>query len=217
MINGILGKKLGMTQVFTPTGEVVPVTVVEAGPCVVTQVKTKDNDGYEAVQLGFNEGKHLSKPERGHLEQQGRAQQAKLPMLTNLREIRVEKAGEHKVGEKIDASMFKPGDVVDVIGVSKGKGFAGVVKRYHFAGGPKTHGQSDRHRAAGAIGSGTTPGRVYKGKRMAGRMGTDRVTVQNLKVVESDAGRNLILIRGSVPGGDNALLLIKKAVKLKKG
>ena len=131
--------------------------------------------------------------------------------------MHVEKAAEHKVGEKVDASVFKAGDVVDVIGVSKGKGFAGVVKRHHFAGGPKTHGQSDRHRAPGAIGSGTTPGRVYKGKRMAGRMGTDRVTVQNLQIVEADADRNLILIRGSVPGGVNGLVLIKKAIKLKKG
>jgi large subunit ribosomal protein L3 len=213
MIKGILGKKVGMTQVFASTGEVVPVTVVEAGPCVVTQVKTKENDGYEAVQLGFEEAKNLSKPEKGHLEQQARAEQVKLPMLRNLREVRVEKAAEHKVGEKVDASVFKAGDVVDVIGVSKGKGFAGVVKRYHFAGGPKTHGQSDRHRAPGAIGSGTTPGRIYKGKRMAGRMGNDRVTVQNVKVVEADPERNLILIRGSVPGGANALVLIKKSVK----
>jgi large subunit ribosomal protein L3 len=213
MIKGILGKKLGMTQVFASTGEVVPVTVVEAGPCVVTQVKTKENDGYEAVQLGFAEAKKLSKPEKGHLEQQARAEQVKLPMFRNLREFRVEKAAEHKVGEKVDASAFKAGDIVDVVGISKGKGFAGVVKRYHFASGPKTHGQSDRHRAPGAIGSGTTPGRVYRGKRMAGRMGNDRVTAQNVKVVEADAERNLILIRGSVPGGVNGLVLIKKSVK----
>jgi large subunit ribosomal protein L3 len=213
MINGILGKKVGMTQVFAPTGEVVPVTVVEAGPCVVTQVKTKDVDGYEAVQLGFEETKRLNKPEKGHIEKQGRESQAKLPMMRNLREVHVEKAAEHKVGEKVDASVFKAGDIVDVVGVSKGKGFAGVVKRYHFAGGPKTHGQSDRHRAPGAIGSGTTPGRVYLGKRMAGRMGNDRVTVQNVRIVEADPERNLILIRGTVPGGVNGLLLIKKAVK----
>jgi large subunit ribosomal protein L3 len=213
MINSILGKKVGMTQVFTSTGVVVPVTVVEAGPCVVTQVKTAEADGYDAVQLGFEESKRLNKPERGHLEQQGRSQQARLPMLRNLREVRVAKSAEHKVGEKVDASAFKAGDVVDVVGVSKGKGFAGVVKRHHFSGGPKTHGQSDRHRASGAIGSGTTPGRVLKGKRMAGRMGGGRVTVQNLKIVEADAQRNLILIEGSVPGGVNGLLLIKKALK----
>lgn len=213
MINGILGKKVGMTQVFAPTGEVIPVTVVEAGPCVVTQVKTKDTDGYDAVQIGFQESKHLSKPERGHLEQQGRREQTKLPMMRRLHELRTARATEHKVGEKVDASVFKAGDFVDVVGVSKGKGFAGVVKRYHFAGGPKTHGQSDRLRAPGAIGSGTTPGRILKGKRMAGRMGNDQVTVQNLQIVEADASRNLILIRGSVPGGVNGLVLIKKALK----
>jgi large subunit ribosomal protein L3 len=213
MINGILGKKVGMTQVFASTGEVVPVTVVEAGPCVVTQVKTAEADGYDAVQLGFEESKHLNKPERGHLEQQGRGQQTRLPMVRHLREVRVDKSAAHKIGEKVDASLFKAGDIVDVVGVSKGKGFAGVVKRYHFSGGPKTHGQSDRHRAPGAIGSGTTPGRILKGKRMAGRMGGDRVTVQNLKIVEADAERNLLLIEGSVPGGVNGLLLIKKAVK----
>lgn len=213
MINGILGKKLGMTQVFAPTGEVVPVTVVEAGPCVVVQVKTKENDGYEAVQLGFDETKRLSKPEKGHIEQQARAAQAKMPMMRHLREVRVDAASAHKVGEKVDASVFKSGDVVDVVGVSKGKGFAGVVKRHHFSGGPKTHGQSDRHRAPGAIGSGTTPGRIYKGKRMAGRLGNEQVTVQNVKVFEADPARNLILIRGTVPGGVNGLLLIKKAIK----
>jgi large subunit ribosomal protein L3 len=213
MINGILGKKVGMTQVFAPTGEVIPVTVVEAGPCVVTQVKTKATDGYDAVQIGFEESKRLNKPERGHLEQQGRREQTKLPMLRRLHELRTAQATEHKVGEKVDASVFKAGDVVDVVGVSKGKGFAGVVKRHHFSGGPKTHGQSDRWRAPGAIGSGTTPGRILKGKRMAGRMGNDQVTVQNLQIVEADPSRNLILIRGSVPGGANGLLLIKKALK----
>lgn len=213
MINGILGKKLGMTQVFAPTGEVIPVTVIEAGPCIVTQIKTTETDGYEAVQLGFEETKRLSKPEQGHLEQQGRAHQTRLPLLRHLRELRVEKAAEYKVGEKVDVSVFKAGDFVDVVGISKGKGFAGVVKRHHFAGGPKTHGQSDRWRAPGALSSGTTPGRILKGKRMAGRMGNERVTVQNLLVVEADPSRNLLLIRGSVPGGPNGLLLIKKALK----
>jgi len=202
-----------MTQVFAPTGEVIPVTVVEAGPCIVTQVKTLEADGYEAVQLGFEETKRLSKPERGHLEKQGRAQQTRLPLLRYLRELRVEKAAEHKVGEKVDVSVFKAGDFVDVVGISKGKGFAGVVKRHHFAGGPKTHGQSDRWRAPGALSSGTTPGRILKGKRMAGRLGNDRVTVQNLQIVQADASRNLLLIRGSVPGGPHGLLLIKKALK----
>lgn len=213
MINGILGKKVGMTQVFAASGEVVPVTVIEAGPCVITQIKTKELDGYDAVQLGFDESKHLSKPERGHLEQQGRTQQTKLPMVRNLREVRVDKTDDHKIGEKVDASVFKAGDWIDVIGISKGKGFAGVIKRHHFHGGPKTHGQSDRHRAPGAISSGTTPGRILKGKRMAGRMGSDRVTVQNLRIVEADADRNLLLIRGSVPGGVNSLILIRRAIK----
>ncbi len=215
MINGILGKKVGMTQVFSATGEVVPVTVVEAGPCVITQIKTTESDGYEAVQLGFAATRRLSKPERGHLSKQGRQHQERLPMLRHLRELRVARASQHKVGETVDVSLFKAGDYVDVIGVSKGKGFAGVVKRHHFAGGPKTHGQSDRHRAPGAISSGTTPGRIYKGKRMAGRLGQDRVTVQNLQIVQADPQRNLLLIRGSVPGSANSLLLIRKARKSK--
>lgn len=207
MINGIIGKKVGMTQVFAASGEIVPVTVVEAGPCTVTQVKTADNDGYQAVQLGFGHAKHLNLPEKGHLK--------RLPPLRYLREFLVEKSEEFVVGQKIDAGIFKAGDKVDVVGVSKGKGFAGVVKRYHFAGGPKTHGQSDRHRAPGAISSGTTPGRILKGKRMAGRMGGERVTVADLEVVQADPERNLLLIKGAVPGGVNGLLLVKKAIVVK--
>jgi len=184
-----------MTQVFSDTGEAVPVTVIEAGPCVITQVKTKATDGYDAVQLGFGLAKRLTKPERGHL--------GKLPALRYLRELRVDQA----------VSVFKPGELVDVTGLSKGKGFAGVVKRHHFAGGPRTHGQSDRHRAPGAISSGTTPGRIPKGKRMAGRMGAERVTVQNLQVVQADLERNLLLVKGTVPGGTNGLVLIRAAVK----
>jgi len=207
MIDGILGKKLGMTQVFSATGEIVPVTVVEAGPCIVTQVKTVENDGYAAVQLGFGQAKRLNSPEKGHLK--------RLPPLRHLREFAVDKGVEMQVGQKVDASLFKAGDHVDVVGVSKGKGFAGVVKRHHFAGGPKTHGQSDRHRAPGAVGSGTTPGRVVKGKRMAGRMGSEQVTVQDLVVVQADPERNLLLIKGAVPGGRNGLLLVKKAFVVK--
>lgn len=203
MIDGILGKKLGMTQVFAATGEIVPVTVVEAGPCIVTQVKTVEKDGYDAVQLGFGQAKRLNSPEKGHLK--------RLPPLRHLREFAVDKGTELQVGQRVDASLFKPGDHVDVVGVSKGKGYAGVVKRHHFAGGPKTHGQSDRHRAPGAIGSGTTPGRIVKGKRMSGRMGGERVTVQDLVIVQADAERNLLLIKGAVPGGRNGLLLVKKA------
>ena len=207
MINGLIGKKVGMTQVFATTGEIVPVTVIEAGPCTVTQVKTAGSDGYEAIQLGFGNARRLTAGEKGHLK--------RLPMLRYLREFRVEQAGEFQVGQKIDASIFKPGDRVDVVGVSKGKGFAGVVKRHHFAGGPKTHGQSDRHRAPGAISSGTTPGRILKGKRMAGRMGSERVTVQDLVIVQADAERNLLLVKGAVPGGVNGLLLVKKTIVLK--
>ncbi|MBI4758626.1 MAG: 50S ribosomal protein L3 [Chloroflexi bacterium] len=205
MIRGLLGKKLGMTQVFSDTGEAVPVTVIEAGPCVITQVKTKATDGYDAVQLGFGLAKRLTKPERGHL--------GKLPALRYLRELRVDQAEGYQLGGKVDVSVFKPGELVDVTGLSKGKGFAGVVKRHHFAGGPRTHGQSDRHRAPGAISSGTTPGRVLKGKRMAGHMGAERVTVQNLQVVQADLERNLLLVKGTVPGGTNGLVLIKAAVK----
>jgi large subunit ribosomal protein L3 len=197
-----------MTQVFGPRGEVIPVTVVEAGPCYITQVKTKERDGYEAIQLGFGEAKHLTKPEAGHL--------GRLPLLRHLRELRMPEAATHRVGEKVDVSIFKPGELVDVTGISKGKGFAGVVKRHHFAGGPRTHGQSDRLRHPGAISSGTTPGRILKGKRMAGRMGNERVTVQNLTVVQADAERNLLLIKGTVPGGVNGLLLIRKAVRGRK-
>ncbi len=194
-----------MTQVFSDTGEVVPVTVIEAGPCVITQVKTKATDGYDAVQLGFGLAKRLTKPERGHL--------GKLPALRYLRELRVDQAEGYQLGGKVDVSVFKPGELVDVTGLSKGKGFAGVVKRHHFAGGPRTHGQSDRHRAPGAISSGTTPGRILKGKRMAGHMGAERVTVQNLQVVQADLERNLLLVKGTVPGGTNGLVLIKAAVK----
>jgi large subunit ribosomal protein L3 len=204
MIRGLIGKKVGMTQVFASTGEVVPVTVVEAGPCIVTQVKTSQNDGYEAVQLGFGQAKRLTAPQKGHLK--------RLPPLRHLREVPADKVADAHVGQKIDVSIFKAGDHVDVTGISKGKGFAGVVKRHHFAGGPKTHGQSDRTRAPGAISSGTTPGRIRKGRRMAGHMGDDRVTVKRLEVVKADPERNLLLIKGAVPGGKNGLLLVKKAL-----
>jgi large subunit ribosomal protein L3 len=178
-MKGILGKKMGMTQIFDERGEVVPVTVIEAGPCFVTQVKTPGRDGYAAVQLGFKEvkPKRLTKSQLGHL---GKNQ---LPPLRYLQEIRLSDVGQYEEGQKIRVGIFDVGDRVDVTGISKGRGFAGVVKRHGFRGGPKTHGQSDRHRAPGSIGAGTTPGRVYKGMRMAGRMGNARVTVQNLQVV----------------------------------
>ncbi len=204
MIPGMIGKKIGMTQLFRDNGETV-VTVIEAGPCFVTQIKTEEKDGYNAVQLGFGEAKRLNSPQKGHLKGVG--------LFKYLREFRVEDVSSFKLGQKVDVEIFKPGDLVDVIGTSKGKGFAGVVKRHHFAGGPKTHGQSDRHRAPGSVGATTFPGRVLKGTRMAGHMGDDRVTVRNLEVVDVDPARNVLLVKGAVPGGRNGLLLIRKAVK----
>jgi len=210
-MKGILGKKVGMTQVFDEKGEVIPVTVIEAGPCFVTQKKTMERDGYTAIQLGFEEvrRKRLTKGQWGHL------QKNKLPPLRYLREIRVSEADleEYEEGQKISVGIFEAGEKVDVIGISKGRGFAGVVKRHGFRGGPKTRGQSDRHRAPGSIGQTTTPGRVYKGKRMAGRMGNQRVCAQNLEVVLVDPQRNLLAVKGSVPGARNGLLLIREARK----
>jgi large subunit ribosomal protein L3 len=169
----------------------------------VTQVKTTAKERYTAAQLGFGEAKRLSSPQRGHLKGLGQ--------FKYLREFRVVDSEGIKVGDKVDVSLFKPGDLVDITGVSKGKGFAGVVKRHHFAGGPKTHGQSDRHRAPGAIGATTSPGRVLKGMRMAGHMGNSRVTARHLEVYEADPARNLLLVRGAVPGAKNGLLVIKKS------
>jgi large subunit ribosomal protein L3 len=203
MVQGIIGKKIGMGQVFGDDGKVEALTAIEAGPCVVTQVKTLDKEGYGAAQLGFGETKRLNSPQRGHLK--------KLGQFKHLQEFRVADTGDIKVGDKVDVSLFKEGDLVDITGVSKGKGFAGVVKRHHFAGGPKTHGQSDRHRAPGSIGSTTSPGHVRKGMRMAGHMGNRRVTVRHLQVYKADPERNLLLIRGAVPGAKNGLLLINKA------
>jgi len=203
MIQRVIGRKLGMTQIFRDNGKAEAVTAIEAGPCLITQVKTEAKEGYNAVQLGFGHTKRLKSPQKGHLKELGQ--------FKYLREFRVDEAEAIKVGEKVDVSLFKAGDLVDVTGISKGKGFAGVVKRHHFAGGPKTHGQSDRHRAPGSIGSTTTPGRVLKGKRMAGHMGSDRVTVRHLEVCETDPARNLLLIKGAVPGAINGLLLIRKS------
>jgi len=208
MISGIIGKKLGMTQVFRESGQVEAVTVVEAGPCAVTQVKTEAKEGYSAVQLGF--GTRRLKSTEGKPPKKGAETEPK-PRFRYFREFHVADMGETKIGDQVDASLFKEGDLVDVSGVSKGKGFAGGVKRYHFAGGPKTHGQSDRHRHPGAIGSTTTPGRVLKGTRMAGPMGDARVTVRKLEIIKSDPERNLLLVKGAVPGARNGLLLIKKS------
>lgn len=208
-MKGILGRKVGMTQIFDEKGEVVPVTVIEAGPCFVTQKKTAARDGYAAIQLGFKEAKpkHLTKAELAHLNKNN------LPPLRHLREIRVSDAEKYQEGQKINASIFDVGERVDVTGLSKGRGFTGVVKRHGFRGGPKTRGQSDRQRAPGSIGATTTPGRVFKGMRMAGRMGNQRVTAQSLQVVLVDSERNLLVVKGSVPGARNGLLLIREARK----
>jgi large subunit ribosomal protein L3 len=274
MLSGLLGRKVGMTQVFGPNGTAIPVTVIEAGPCVVTQIKTAARDGYEAVQIGFEQARLKSavRPELGHLghslpllkaqrkrlqayqqEQRGK----KTTSDTDEGESQKETASEDKkdkqiqkllkvsqnrqrrpgpelgpfkvlrevglqegvrpdgleLGAKFDASLFVVGEPVDIVGTSKGKGFQGGVKRHGFRGGPKTHGQSDRTRAPGSIGSGTTPGRVLKGTRMAGHMGNERVTVQKLEVIQADPERNLLLVKGSVPGANGGLLMIKKHVK----
>ena len=208
MLKGLIGKKIGMTQIFDERGVAYPVTLIEAGPCYVTQIRRPESEGYSAVQLGFSEThpKRLSGGEVGHLKT------ANTPPLRFLREFRT-KASDVSVGDVMKADVFSVGERVDVIGTSKGKGFAGAVKRFHFAGGPKTHGQSDRHRAPGSNGSGTTPGRVYKGSRRPGHMGDERVTVQSLKVVLVDVERNLIGVHGAVPGSKGGLVIINEARK----
>jgi large subunit ribosomal protein L3 len=209
MLKGLIGKKIGMTQIFDEQGVAYPVTLIEAGPCYVTQVRMPEKEGYSAVQLGFGEvnPKRLTGGQLGHLKAN------EIPPMRFLREFQVKDHGL-KVGDKITVSdAFAAGERVDVIGVSKGKGFAGGVKRYHFHGMNATHGTSDRNRAPGSRSSGTTPGRVYKGSRGAGHMGQDRVTTQNMKVVMVDAERNLIAINGAVPGGKGSLVMIKEARK----
>jgi large subunit ribosomal protein L3 len=274
MLSGLLGRKVGMTQVFGPNGAAIPVTVIEAGPCVVTQIKTTAHDGYDAVQIGFEQTilKNVTRPALGHLghklpllkaqrkrlqtyqqSQRGKAKtetteegaqtetasesattekkDKQIQKLLKVQENRQRRPGPElgpfkvlrevslqegvateglELGAKFDASLFKVGESVDIIGTSKGKGFQGGVKRHGFSGGPKTHGQSDRTRAPGSIGSGTTPGRVLKGTRMAGHMGHERVTVKKLQVIQADAERNLLLVKGSVPGANGGLLMIRK-------
>jgi large subunit ribosomal protein L3 len=269
MLNALLGRKVGMTQVFGPNGTVIPVTVIEVGPCTVTQIKTVARDGYEAVQIGFENAtaKHTTRPEMGHLGQSlpllkaqrkrlqdyqrttGKTEEAAtavdanaedaekpnkqirklLKVQTNrqrrpgpelgpfkvLREVGLQggnTSGKIELGTQFTADLFKDGESVDIVGTTKGKGFQGGVKRHGFRGGPKTHGQSDRTRAPGSIGSGTTPGRVLKGTRMAGHMGHVRVTAKKLQVIQSDPERNLLVVKGSVPGANGALLTIKKHV-----
>lgn len=207
-MKGIIGKKVGMTQVFDERGDVIPVTVIEAGPCYVTQVRSEARDGYTAVQLGFGE----TKPRRLTRGQLGHLQRNNLPALRYLREFRM-REGEPEVeeGQQINADVFEVGDRVDVIGKSKGRGFQGTIKRHGFRRQPKTHGQSDRERAPGSIGAGSTPGRVIKGMRMAGRMGNERITMQNLEVVVVDAAKNLIAVRGSIPGTRGGIVMLKPA------
>lgn len=274
MLDALLGRKIGMTQVFGPNGTALPVTIIELGPCIVTQVKTVANDGYEAVQIGFEEttNKHTTRPELGHLGhslpllkgqrkslqtyQQGQRNKAQAETSTTedsantettpataektskqiqkllkvqanrqrrpgpelgpfkvLREVGLQDSAPPErieLGAQFDVGLFTVGEVVDIVGTSKGKGFQGGVKRHGFRGGPKTHGQSDRHRAPGSIGSGTTPGRVLKGTRMAGHMGDVRVTAKKLQVIQADPERNLLVVKGSVPGANGSLLTVKK-------
>ena len=208
MVNGILGKKLGMTQIFTENGTRIPVTVVEAGPCTVVQKKISDTDGYNAVQLGFGAQKtqRINKPAMGHFNKAGKG------VFAYLREMDGDIDNLEVGAEVVCSELFSAGDIVDVAGTSKGKGFQGVIKRWNFSGGRSTHG-SKFHRAPGAIGCSAWPSHVFKGKKMAGQMGNEQVTVQNLEVVDVRADQNLILIKGAIPGPKNGLVTIRKAVK----
>lgn len=213
-VKGILGTKLGMTQIFDDT-RAIPVTVIKAGPCVVAQVKTEDKDGYTAVQLAFGETRAngVTKPMRGHFDRAG-AEPGRYVV-----EIRTDDAERYTLGQELRADVFAAGDLADVVGVSKGKGFAGVMKRHGFSGLSSSHGTERKHRSPGAIGACATPSRVFKGMRMAGQMGNERVTVLNLEVVQADAERNLLLLRGAVPGPDGGLVMVRSATKapVKKG
>ncbi|MCC3864605.1 50S ribosomal protein L3 [Terrisporobacter petrolearius] len=209
-MKGILGKKIGMTQVFAEAGEVIPVTVVEAGPVVVTQVKTIENDGYNAVQVGFVDAKEksLNKPQKGHLA-------AANTLKKHLKEFRVESVDAYTVGQEIKADVFATGEMIDVTGISKGKGFQGPIKRHGQSRGPETHG-SRYHRRPGSMGACSYPGRVFKNKKLAGHMGSVKVTVQNLEVVRVDAEKNFILVKGAIPGAKGSVVTIKEAVKASK-
>jgi large subunit ribosomal protein L3 len=203
MIEGIMGRKLGMSRVFRENGRAEAATAIEAGPCVVVQVKTEAKEGYNAAQVGFGQARQRKTPQEGHLK--------KLGQFKYLREFRVADTKDIAVGDQVTAALFKTGDLVEVSGISKGRGFAGTVKRHGFAGGPKTHGQSDRHRAPGSIGAGSSPGRVWKGTRMSGHMGHVLVKVRRLEVLSADAEKNLLVLKGAVPGAKNGLLIIRKS------
>ena len=211
MKKGIIGKKIGMTQIFDEKGHVIPVTVIEAGPCVVAQIKTVDNDGYDAIQLGFGDvkDKHINKPEKGHFAK------AKLTAKKHLREFKLDSIEGMKVGDELKADVFEAGEKVDVQGITKGKGFQGVIKRHGQHRGPMGHG-SMYHRRPGSMGACSTPSRVFKGKKLPGHMGRVTVTVQNLDVVSVDLDKNVLLIKGSVPGAKGAIVKIKSAVKASK-
>ena len=209
MLKGLIGRKIGMTQIFDESGRAIPVTLLEAGPCFVSQVKEVETDGYSAVQLAFGEvkPKRLSKAQLGHLKTNN------LPPVRVLREFRTKKIEDINPGDELNASVFAAGEYVDVVGTSKGKGFAGAMKRHGFHGGPATHGQSDRQRSPGSSGSGTTPGRVYKGKRRPGHMGNVQVTSSHIRIAMVDPERNLIAVQGSVPGAKGGTVVIKEARK----
>ena len=209
-MKGILGKKIGMTQIFTEHGEVIPVTVVEAGPVVVTQIKTTENDGYTAIQVGFGDAKEksLNKPQKGHLA-------AANVLKKHLKEFRVDSVEGYTVGQEIKADLFAAGELIDVTGISKGKGFQGPIKRHGQSRGPETHG-SRYHRRPGSMGACSYPGRVFKNKKLAGHMGSVKVTVQNLEVVRVDADKNFILVKGAIPGSKGSVVTIKEAVKASK-
>lgn len=225
-MKGIIGRKVGMTQVFDENGHAVPVTVIQAGPCYVTQIRTLERDGYRAVQLGYDElspkrngSSRLNKPRQGHLHRQELAEKdIELPDLRVLREFRIRSSEQIDVeeGSTVTVEVFESGDIVDIVGTSKGRGFAGTIKRHNFNRQPKTHGQSDRERAPGSIGNSANPGRTFKGTRMGGRMGNDRVTIQNLKVVVVDPENNLLAIKGSVPGARGGIVIVKEARKRQK-
>ena len=207
---GILGRKIGMTQVFDDNGRAIPVTVVEAGPCRVAQVKTPDSDGYTALQLSFGDGRRVNRPLAGHYKK------ANIDPGRHLVELRLDGPGEYVVGQEIKADVFEDGELVDVVGVTKGKGFAGSMKRHNFSGLSATHGTQRKHRSPGSIGACATPARVFKGTRMAGHLGHSRVTTLNLKVIKADPERNLLLIRGAVPGPRGGLVMVRSAVRLRQ-
>jgi large subunit ribosomal protein L3 len=207
MIQALLGRKLGMTRVFDENGVVTASTLVEAGPCFITQLRTTETDGYTAVQLGFGAKPRPNRPQRGQLKKAGLPERQGVEAM---REVPADSVEDLELGARVDASMFAQGEVVDVIGTSKGKGFAGVMKRHNFHGGPKTHGQSDRWRHSGSVGSGTTPGRTFKNMRMAGHLGDARVTVKNLRILSVDPERNLVALRGAIPGPKGGLVMIRK-------